>query len=201
MSENKEFNIDWNFIAKKEGGQWTNGYVPSENSGVTIATGFDLKMKTADDLKAMGIPEPLINKLIIFTGISGSEAKEKAKDLQITSEEANLIDKNSKRWYANKIAEKYFEVSNGKNFKDLTMAQQTVITSVGFNHGVSFTRKDGKQMDFIKQAAEGDWTAMIANLRNFGDNPILKPRRLDEANYLEDSLKKKPIAPAFDVSP
>ena len=199
--EQKNFNINWKFISEKEGGQWTNGYVPSENSGVTIATGFDLKMQNREQLERMGLPEGLINKLIIFTGIKGSEASDKAKDLQITTEEANLIDRQSKIWYANKIAEKYFEVSNGKNFKDLSEAQQTVIASVGFNHGVSFTRKDGSQMDFIKQAAEGDWTAMIANLRNFGDNPILKPRRLDEADYLEKSLKDKPISPAFNVSP
>ena len=82
--------------------------------------------------------------------------------------------------------------SNGKNFKDLSKEQQTVIASVGFNHGVSFTRKDGSQMDFIKQAADNDWTAMIANLRDFGDNEILKPRRLLEADYLEDSLSVKP---------
>jgi len=43
--EQKNFNINWKFISEKEGGQWTNGYVPSENSGVTIATGFDLNAK------------------------------------------------------------------------------------------------------------------------------------------------------------
>ncbi len=192
MSENKDFNIDWNWISEREGNQWTNGYVPSENSGVTIATGFDLKMQNREQLERMGLPEPLINKLIIFTGIKGSEAKEKAETLQISSEEANLIDRQSKIWYTNKISDKYFEVSNGKNFKDLSKEQQTVIASVGFNHGVSFTRKDGSQMDFIKQAADNDWTAMIANLRDFGDNEILKPRRLLEADYLEDSLSVKP---------
>ena len=47
---------------------------------------------------------------------------------------------------------------------------QTVIASVGFQHGTSFTRKDGSEMNYIKQARDNDVDGMIANLRNFGDN-------------------------------
>ena len=41
-------NINWDFISGLEGKSITQGYVPSDNSGVTIATGFDLKEKTPD---------------------------------------------------------------------------------------------------------------------------------------------------------
>ena len=41
----KTYNIDWEFIASLEGNE-LQGYVPSNNSGVTIASGVDLKEKT-----------------------------------------------------------------------------------------------------------------------------------------------------------
>ena len=40
-----EYKIDWDFISSLEGKGAKHGYVPSDNSGVTIATGFDLKEK------------------------------------------------------------------------------------------------------------------------------------------------------------
>ena len=50
-------NINWEFIASLEGKGIKKGYVPNKNSGVTIATGFDLKEKT---------PDFLINELVII---------------------------------------------------------------------------------------------------------------------------------------
>ena len=36
--------VDWEFISKLEGEAIDTGYVPSDNSGVTIGTGVDLKV-------------------------------------------------------------------------------------------------------------------------------------------------------------
>jgi len=55
--------IDWEFIAGSEGKEIKDGYVPSENSGVTIATGFDLGRRTVDELIEIGFPYSLIVKL------------------------------------------------------------------------------------------------------------------------------------------
>ena len=38
-------NINWDFISELEGKGVKKAYVPSDNSGVTVATGFDLKEK------------------------------------------------------------------------------------------------------------------------------------------------------------
>ena len=40
-------NINWDFISELEGKGVNQAYVPSDNSGVTVATGFDLKEKDA----------------------------------------------------------------------------------------------------------------------------------------------------------
>ena len=37
---------------------------------------------------------------------------------------------------------------------------QTVIASVGFQYGSSFKRKDGSEMNYIKQARDNDWDGM-----------------------------------------
>ena len=41
-------NIDWDFISIMEGKAIKTGYHPSQNSGVTIGTGFDLKERTEE---------------------------------------------------------------------------------------------------------------------------------------------------------
>ena len=71
--------------------------------------------------------------------------------------------------------------------RDRSRAEQTVLVSVGFQHGTSFTRKDGSDMNFIKQAASGDWDAVLANLKDFGD--AFPTRRNKEAKLLEDEKK------------
>ena len=186
-----KYNIDWDFINKKEGGNWTEGYVPTNNSGVTIASGFDLKLKDKAFLENMGLSSELINKLISYMGISGAEAKAiiAERPLILTTEETNQINQGSHIFYADQVAKTYEKHSNGKKFKSLSKGEQTVIASVGFQHGYNFTRTDGTTMNFIKQAGAGDWEALINNLNNFGDQ--FGPRREDEAKYLINFNKKK----------
>ena len=44
---------------------------------------------------------------------------------------------------------------------DLSEAEKTVIASVGFQHGTSFKRKDGSEMNYIKQARDNDWDGIL----------------------------------------
>jgi hypothetical protein len=63
--------IDYDFISKLEGGRQTTGYVPDTNtsqSGVTIATGFDLGQRNENDLIALNLPQSLIDKLKPYLG-------------------------------------------------------------------------------------------------------------------------------------
>jgi hypothetical protein len=50
--------IDFAFLSSLEGGCKTTGYVPAgsvSQSGVTVATGFDLGQRTEADLTRLGI--------------------------------------------------------------------------------------------------------------------------------------------------
>ena len=79
-----DFKIDWDFIGGLEGKGANQGYVPSLNSGVTIATGFDLKEKDRNFLTSIGLNTNLIDKLTPYLGISGAEAEEVAKNLRLS---------------------------------------------------------------------------------------------------------------------
>ena len=194
-------NIDWDFISSLEGEGITQGYVPSDNSGVTIATGFDLKEKTPDFLiNELGVSEETTSLLSQFMGMSGADAKEVAPNLQLNDAQVKEIDKASHSWYTNQVIATYNKHKPIKPFEELTQAQQTVLVSVGFQHGTSFTRTDGSDMNYIKQAASGDWDGALANLRNFGDD--FPTRRNKEADLLENEKKtlKELEAPKVEVT-
>ena len=187
------YDIDWDFIAEREGGSFLKGYHPSDKSGVTIATGVDLKEKDRSFFEHLGVPEHIINKLEPFFGLSGMEAKANANKLVLAEGEDTILNSAIKMYFAEEVAKTYEKYSNGKLFSDLTREQQTVLASVGFQHGTYFLRKDKTPMNFIKQAGQGDWTAVENNLRNFGDN--FNTRRNLEADYL---IKKK--SSIFDIA-
>ena len=66
-----------------EGGSQTRGYVPAagvSQSGVTIATGFDLSQRSENDLKALGVYSGLIEKLNPYLGAKSEEAKNASKN-------------------------------------------------------------------------------------------------------------------------
>ena len=89
--------IDYSFLSDLEGGRTTIGYVPAaavSKSGVTIATGFDLGQRSQMDLKRLGLPANLIEKLKPYLGAKKEDAKKllDATPLTITSTEAESID-------------------------------------------------------------------------------------------------------------
>ena len=90
--------INWDFISELEGKGVNQAYVPSDNSGVTVATGFDLKEKDADLLNEIGISEETTNLLSQFFGMSGAEAKEASKGFRLTDDQVSEIDKASHNW-------------------------------------------------------------------------------------------------------
>ena len=183
-----EYKINWDFISEKEGKGKKTGYVPSLNSGVTIATGFDLKEKDEGFLKALGIKDALIQKLVPFLGISGAEASEVADQLVLSTTEVKNIDIASKKFYARHIADQYEKATN-RSFNDLSAAQQTVVASVGFQYG-SFDRTP----TFWTHVMNDDWEKVENELRNFGD--AYSTRRNDEADLLAADKKKIKLAPS-----
>jgi hypothetical protein len=175
------YKVDWKFISGLEGNNHHKGYQPTSNSGVTIGIGFDLKDKTPDSLKAMGFDDLLIQRLEPYLGLTGSKAKGLAKNLIMTDQETDTINRLSKAFYTSDIAKQFNKVSIDKKFTDLSAAQQTVVASVGFQYG-SLNRTP----KFLSAAAEGRWTDVVKELNNFGDD--FGTRRETEALYLSDRM-------------
>lgn len=173
------YKVDWKFISGLEGNNHHRGYQPTANSGVTIGIGFDLKDKTPQSLKAMGFDDLLIQRLDPYLGLKGSQAKGLAKNLIMTDQETDTINRLSKAFYTSDIAKQYNKAANGNKFTDLTAAQQTVIASVGFQYG-SLSRTP----NFLSAAVEGRWSDVVKELNNFGDD--FKTRRETEAIYLKE---------------
>ena len=177
-----EYQIDWDLISKLEGGNHHKGYHPTENSGVTIATGFDLKDKTPESLLKLGFSDSLIMKLTPYLGKTGAEASEMAGSLQIDDMDSKEINELSKMFYTNDIAKQFNLKSKDKKFKELTSSQQTIIASVGYQYG-SLSRVP----TFFGHVTEGNWTETINELNNFKDD--FPTRRETEATYLKERQK------------
>ena len=176
-------NINWDFILEKEGYK-LQGYVPNaegSNSGVTIASGFDLGQRTLEDLE--GLPQKLINKLAPYLMLKGAEAEEVASFLEVSDEDAQLINKFAKSEALTNLKTKW-ESSTGTSFDTLNEGQATALASVAFQYG----DLESRTPNFWKQTTSGDWEGAVDNLRNFGD--AYNTRRNSEADFLEPYTKK-----------
>ncbi len=181
-SEFVEFeNVDVVEIASYEGNK-LKGYVPDakgSKSGVTIASGLDLGARSVNDLK--GLPENIITKLKPFLGLKGSQADAKAKELNITDEEAKIINTFAHKQSLTKLKKKW-EKDSGQSFDLLSKEQATVLASVAFQYGNLKTETP----TFYKLALAGDWQGVYEELIDFGDN--YTTRRKKEAAYLKKYL-------------
>ena len=196
--------INWKFISEKEGDRKLKGYVPNpdkSDSGVTIATGFDLGARGPQDL--LGLSPKLKAKLTPYLGFKKRDAEIRLKDfgpLNITAAEASEIDKFSKGQSVSNLRAEWNERAkelgpSAKRFGELNSAQQTIAASVAFQYG-SLSRTP----NFRKMMQTGNWRGAIGELRNFGDG--YKSRRKDEANYLETSLQGAPnYKQGYNVTP
>ena len=184
--------INFSFIAALEGGQRLEGYVPaatSSQSGVTIATGFDLGARNATDLRALGLSAALVTKLEKYLGKKAAAAESflKKNPLNITKAEADAIDAASKRSAAESVTRRYNQVvsrvSHALRFEQLSSEAQTVIASVAFQYGDLGTRAP----NFWRCVTEQNWTAACNELRSFGDK--YPTRRMQEADLLQKIIK------------
>jgi len=193
--------IDFAFIANFEGGQRYKGYVPDaagSQSGVTIATGFDLGARNATDLQNLGLPQALIDKLSKYLGKQRSDAERVLLryPLTISKAEADLIDKASKQSIISSLISLYDGALPRRTgivkFEQLPTEAQTVITSVAFQYGDLKRRTP----NFWKAVTEQRWQAAVDELRDFGDR--YSSRRRKEADLLAKVLKpnkaKEPVA-------
>jgi hypothetical protein len=190
--------IDYAFVSAREGGVRLDGYVPNprrSESGVTIATGFDLGQRRRQELVALGLPHRLIEQLEPYLGVKKLDAVKllAEKPVRITAGDALLIDKAFKHKSVTELATGYGAShlnTTRTAFFDLPAEAQTVIASVAFQYG----DLSHAAPLFWRAVCRQDWRAAIAELRNFGD--VYDTRRNLEANLLE----KLVVTPAVEVS-
>ena len=179
-----EPNVDIVEISSYEGNK-LKGYVPNpegSKSGVTIGSGLDLGNRNINDLK--GLPENIITKLEPFLGLKGNEAVTKAGELNITKEEAKIINTFAHKQSLTKLKNKW-KKDSGKSFSLLSKEQATVLASVAFQYGDLKTETP----TFYRLALAGDWQGVYDELIDFKDN--YPTRRKKEAAYLKKYLDNK----------
>jgi hypothetical protein len=181
--------IDWTFIGKLEGAGIARGYVPNpdtSNSGVTIATGFDLGQRSRAQIAGMGLPDALAAKLIPYLGLKGRAALAylNANPLVLTPEEVAAIDQSVRADFSTRLSGAYDAALAGGDdlaaFENLPGPAQTVIASVAYQYGLDLQRRCPH---FWSLALAQNWPDVVTELRNFGD--AYGRRRGQEADLLE----------------
>jgi len=185
IQEKANLDINWPFIEELEG-NLNIGHQPSENSGVTIGSGFDLKEKTESSLKDMGFDPDLIDKLKPYLGLTGADAATaiETNNLKLSPEETSRVNRLSKKHYTEDIKNQY-EEGTGKKFWKLSPEQQTIVMSVGYQYGNLKT----KTPSFWKGVINDDWDSVVNELRDFKDD--YGTRRNKEADLLSISLENE----------
>ena len=174
-------NVDWDFIGKQEGNR-LKGYVPdadNSNSGVTIASGFDLGARALSDLS--GLPDEIVKTLEPFLGLKGAEAKEAASKLKINKQQSAVINDFAKTTAIEDLSRKW-KAETGQEFSELPKHKATVIASVAFQYG----DLKSETPNFWRQVTNDDWDAAEKNLRDFKDR--YGSRRNREADYFMAGL-------------
>ena len=178
--------VDFDFIKEKEGFE-VDGYVPNpegSNSGVTIASGFDLGSRNVDDLK--GLDKDLIATLTKYLGKQKEEAAAELIrfPLTITEEQATSLNKKAKEESLYNLS-KQWKDKTGQDFNSLSPEKQTVIASVSFQYG----NLETETPNFWNQVTSNDWNGAYDNLMDFKDD--YPTRRESEAQLLMGGLSKE----------
>jgi hypothetical protein len=187
--------VDFGFIRGLEGGQRLTGYVPdadTSQSGVTVATGFDLGARNVTDLQNLGLPSSLVNKLSRYCGKQRREATFLLLQypFSLTKQEADAIDVASKRSAISTLITLYDRAlprtAEFRGFAQLPAEAQTVIASVAFQYG----HLPSRTPRFWRTVTEQRWQAAVDELRDFGDR--YSTRRRKEAELLAKLLVSRP---------
>ena len=182
--------IDWPFIEQLEGYERV-GYVPREadgvtpldQSGVTIASGFDLGQHDRAYMVNIGLPTYLVDILTPYTGLKRWDAVNflNANPLILSDSDAQTINRKVKPDKAREIMNRY-NASSSVPFNQLPKGAQTVITSVAFQYGSNLA---SETPTFWGLVTRQDWDGTIRELRDFGDR--YPTRRNKEADYLANN--------------
>jgi GH24 family phage-related lysozyme (muramidase) len=188
-------NIDFEYIAKKEGGNLLDGYTLGDKfleSGVTVGIGVDLGSKDSKYFENFGTTqedEDLIKKLEPYFGLKGKNAiaKLNAIPLKISSKEAAKLNKFVQKQMFKTLKTKWNKESKIK-FNTLSTEQATTLASVSFQYGDLKT----KTPEFYKMALAGNWKGVYEELLDFKDKEkSVNDRHIELAALLKKYLDRQ----------
>ena len=174
--------INLNFITKNEGGNLVRPYFPGNpdahpNAGLTIGKGVDLTQNSADDLRRMGVPQSVVDKLVPFFGKNAPDAYKfalahKNDPPPLTTAELDQLNRAVLFNNFEQAGHAYNEASPTANLRDLPWQAQTVIADLWYNRGDLRV----KAPHFWERVTLGKWEDAAHLLENYrtGD------KRLDE---------------------
>lgn len=171
---------------------------PTNNSGLTIGYGVDLKSKSAEWLSSSGITPSLYNQLAPYAGLSGSIVDQMlASGSPITASNSD-IDLLYNKAYAENYAQatnlyNQAEAANSLNlsFTQLPAALQTVIMDVGYQ-----TPQISAYPNFFQDITNGQWDAAATELQNFYGAGSTTARFLDDAALIRAAISSGTIPPS-----
>ena len=183
----KNTKIDSKFIDKVEGSLLT-GYVPlpkTTQSGVTIASGFDLGQVHLKEFNQLPITDALKAKLRPYVGLKRFKAVAFLKQHPLTINPVEMQELNVVA--ANKILlplVKSYNQSSRVPFTALPAQAQTALFSFAYQYGPGFMKKASTRKlwnDYVKQ----NWSAVNATLKGF---KMYSTRRHQEARLVSSLI-------------
>ncbi|MGI5172113.1 hypothetical protein H0R92_00730 [Treponema sp. OMZ 840] len=186
--------VDYKFIAKHEGKQQLNGYVPTNKdgsaigrSGVTIATGFDIGQHNSYDLnRIFGRSDTNKDLKELYTPYL-DKRKQDAIDklaeipLSVTQEQANRTDAAVFSQKLKSIKDAFNGASKNKdvNFDNLPDNAQTALFSFAYQNG-----SGAIPQDLVDKLVSGDYSGAADILTQYGKDHGYANRRNAEAGLL-----------------
>ncbi|WP_462370312.1 pesticin C-terminus-like muramidase [Oxalobacter formigenes] len=211
-NECRPIGINSSQLSIYEGGSREKAYVPysaktakGNRSGVTIGSGFDLgQRKHPDELRAMGLPESLVQKYAPYLGKQKMDAVNFLKNhpLKLSQDEIDtvnrcvLIDLGKKaiRHWNTEIDKQRKTWPDAPYFHEMNTNQQTIIFSRYYHEGAGWIKR---HPEIHQSIVQNDWESV----RNHWNNLIDKygkagqqwkaDRLKSEYKYLWPETKRK----------
>ena len=198
-------------ISIYEGGSYKRAYVPysaktakGNRSGVTIGSGFDLgQRKHPDELRAMGLPESLVQKYAPYLGKQKMDAVNFLKNhpLKLSQDEIDtvnrcvLIDMGKKairHWNA-EIDKQRKTWPDAPYFHEMNTDQQTIIFSRYYHEGAGWIKR---HPEIHQSIVQNDWESTRQQwdklIQHYSKKQQWKADRLKkEYDYLWPKTKRK----------
>lgn len=164
--------INNGLLSQYEGGSHKKAYVPwsektakGNSSGVTIGSGFDLgQRKRPDELRAMGLPESLVQKFAPYLGKKRSDAVKFLRDhpLTLSEDETNILNrcilidmgKKAIRHWDAEIDKQRKTWPDAPYFHEMNTDQQTIVFSRYYNEGQGWIKN---HPDIHQSILRNDW--------------------------------------------